>query len=101
LFVTSLCPQITGNLAKLVLGSASIVFDLIFFLQHYILYKSSSSLATGTSTPSASATTTTPLLSNSNSSCEQPQAASGDNDGTTAGGKNKRENVEAPIHSFV
>lgn len=29
---------ITGNLAKLGLGSVSIVFDLIFMMQHYILY---------------------------------------------------------------
>mmetsp|Transcript_13023 Transcript_13023/g.20210 ORF Transcript_13023/g.20210 Transcript_13023/m.20210 type:complete len:349 (-) Transcript_13023:289-1335(-) len=29
---------ITGNLAKLGLGSVSIVFDLIFMLQHYVLY---------------------------------------------------------------
>lgn len=29
---------ITGNLAKLFLGSVSIVFDIMFMLQHYVLY---------------------------------------------------------------
>ena len=29
---------LTGNLAKLFLGSVSIVFDVIFLLQHYVLY---------------------------------------------------------------
>jgi len=29
---------ITGNLAKLMLGCVSIVFDAIFITQHYILY---------------------------------------------------------------
>lgn len=29
---------ITGNLTKLALGSVSVIFDLLFMLQHYILY---------------------------------------------------------------
>ena len=32
---------ITGNVAKLILGQASIFFDVIFCLQHYVLYPSS------------------------------------------------------------
>lgn len=31
---------ITGNLAKLALGSVSVVFDVIFMTQHYVLYPS-------------------------------------------------------------
>mmetsp|Transcript_13892 Transcript_13892/g.33595 ORF Transcript_13892/g.33595 Transcript_13892/m.33595 type:complete len:366 (-) Transcript_13892:1164-2261(-) len=33
---------ITGNFAKFGLGSVSIVFDIIFMLQHYVLYRQSS-----------------------------------------------------------
>mmetsp|Transcript_879 Transcript_879/g.1162 ORF Transcript_879/g.1162 Transcript_879/m.1162 type:complete len:314 (+) Transcript_879:939-1880(+) len=40
---------ITGNVAKLVLGLASIFFDVIFCFQHYVLYPSST---TSTSSPS-------------------------------------------------
>jgi cystinosin len=29
---------VTGNLAKFFLGAVSIVFDIIFMLQHYVLY---------------------------------------------------------------
>lgn len=32
---------ITGNFAKFGLGSVSIVFDVIFMLQHYVLYAES------------------------------------------------------------
>jgi hypothetical protein len=88
--------QITGNLAKLVLGSASIVFDLIFFLQHYVLYKSAASSA-------ATTTPTTPLLvsNNNNSSYEQLLQASDNNEGTATAGDETRDIDEGPIHSFV
>jgi cystinosin len=34
---------ITGNPVKFLLGNVSIVFDLVFVVQHYILYKDASS----------------------------------------------------------
>lgn len=44
---------ITGNPVKLGLGNVSIFFDLIFIVQHYILYreKSRESVAEGVSAP--------------------------------------------------
>eukprot|EP00697_Spironema_sp_BW2_P007058 gnl/Spiro4/21261_TR10377_c0_g1_i1.p1 gnl/Spiro4/21261_TR10377_c0_g1~~gnl/Spiro4/21261_TR10377_c0_g1_i1.p1 ORF type:complete len:296 (-),score=77.56 gnl/Spiro4/21261_TR10377_c0_g1_i1:81-968(-) len=33
--------QITGNLPKLLLGLVSVVFDIIFIIQHYVLYQTS------------------------------------------------------------
>lgn len=33
---------ITGNPVKLLLGNVTIIFDLIFVVQHYILYRDSS-----------------------------------------------------------
>jgi hypothetical protein len=83
--------QITGNLAKLVLGSASIVFDLIFFLQHYVLYKSA---------PLA-ATTTTPLLSSNNNNNSLHEQASDNNEGTGAAGGETRDMDEGHSHSFL
>lgn len=29
---------ITGNVAKFILGSVSMIFDILFMLQHYVLY---------------------------------------------------------------
>mmetsp|Transcript_7560 Transcript_7560/g.20969 ORF Transcript_7560/g.20969 Transcript_7560/m.20969 type:complete len:409 (+) Transcript_7560:73-1299(+) len=49
---------ITGNVAKLLLGQVSIVFDVIFCTQHYVLYHSSSS-----TTAAADAAQDHPLLS--------------------------------------
>ncbi|CAB9498848.1 Cystinosin homolog [Seminavis robusta] len=37
---------ITGNLAKLTLGSVSVIFDLIFMTQHYFLYRHSNTSST-------------------------------------------------------
>lgn len=39
---------ITGNPAKLALGSVSIVFDIIFLLQHYVIYPHTTTTATST-----------------------------------------------------
>ncbi|GLI82308.1 hypothetical protein PoHVEF18_010747 [Penicillium ochrochloron] len=52
---------ITGNPAKLLLSNITIFFDLIFIVQHYILYR-------GTSDPKAQSgpDSTTPLLDDSN-----------------------------------
>jgi len=42
---------ITGNLTKLALGSVSVVFDLMFMAQHYILYPNNSNSNNNASNP--------------------------------------------------
>ena len=63
---------ITGNPAKFALGFVSILFDLIFFFQHYLLYPAgeengeSGAGRTGTGT-AGEGTPAEPLLNNDNS----------------------------------
>lgn len=50
---------ITGNPVKLFLGNISIIFDLIFITQHYILYRGAESKLVD---PHSDSDLTTPLL---------------------------------------
>jgi cystinosin len=59
---------ITGNPAKLGIAAISIGFDIVFILQHYVLYRGSSSAAGSSSSSEADNSNAQPVLSRSNSS---------------------------------